>query len=102
MDFTLLLILLTLLSGILFLILKVTTTYLQNNPIVDFISSLFPILAFVLIFRSFVIEPYRIPSGSMIPNLVVGDFILVKKYEYGVDKVPSDKKKDYDNIIGHT
>ena len=79
MDFTLLLILLTLLSGILFLISKVTTTYLQNNPIVDFISSLFPILAFVLIFRSFVIEPYRIPSGSMIPNLLVGDFILVKK-----------------------
>ena len=69
---------------------------IRDSNIVEFIASLFPILAFVLIFRSFLFEPYRIPSGSMIPNMVVGDFILVKKYEYGI-RLPLTNKKILDN-----
>jgi len=60
--------------------------------LVDYSRSLFPVLFFVLALRSFVAEPFRIPSESMMPNLLVGDFILVNKYDYGL-RLPVLNKK---------
>ena len=54
------------------------------DTIVEYSRSFFPVLLFVLIVRSFVFEPFRIPSGSMMPTLVDGDYIFVKKYSYGL------------------
>jgi len=51
---------------------------------VDYAKSFFPVLAAVLMLRSFVAEPFRIPSNSMMPTLLTGDFILVNKFGYGL------------------
>lgn len=91
--------------------------------LVDFCKQLFPIFFGVMIFRSFIYEPFQIPSGSMMPNLLTGDFILVEKFSYGlkdpvtrskffetgevargdvvVFKYPLDERKDYiKRVIG--
>lgn len=57
--------------------------------------SFFPVLLFVLVLRSFIIEPFRIPSGSMMSTLMVGDFILVNKSAYGL-RLPIGHKKILD------
>jgi signal peptidase I len=58
----------------------------------EYTASFFPVIAAVFLLRSFVIEPFKIPSGSMIPTLQIGDFILVNKYTYGI-RLPIVNKK---------
>ncbi|MFT4591814.1 MAG: signal peptidase I [Gammaproteobacteria bacterium] len=56
-----------------------------REPIyVEYARSFFPVLLIVLVVRSFLFEPFRIPSSSMMPTLLVGDFIFVNKFEYGL------------------
>ncbi len=92
MDFSLLLVVLTGISGIIWggeiLIRRVRSggavSEPSNNVIVDYARSFFPVLLLVLVVRSFLFEPFRIPSSSMVPTLLVGDFIFVNKYSYGL------------------
>ncbi|HBA67495.1 MAG TPA: signal peptidase I [Methylococcaceae bacterium] len=65
----------------------------ENEPIlVEYARSFFPIVLIVLLLRSFLVEPFRIPSGSMMPTLLIGDFILVNKFTYGI-RLPVINKK---------
>ena len=62
----------------------------------DWTAGLFPVICAVFLMRSFLFEPFKIPSGSMIPTLVVGDLILVNKFHYGI-RLPVINKKIIDN-----
>lgn len=104
-DFALVLVVLTSLAGVIWLVdsllfrQKRMDRAVQNRieqprePVmVEYARSLFPVLLIVLVFRSFLFEPFKIPSGSMIPTLLVGDFIVVNKFSYGV-RLPVLNKK---------
>ena len=67
-------------------------TITEPSTLVDAGVQIFPVIAFVLVLRSFLYEPFQIPSGSMMPTLLDGDFILVNKYNYGL-RDPVARKK---------
>ncbi|MCL1634007.1 signal peptidase I [Luteimonas sp. SX5] len=64
----------------------------KEPVLVDYSRAFFPVLLIVLLLRSFVAEPFRIPSSSMMPSLLIGDFILVNKFAYGL-RLPITNKK---------
>ena len=90
LDFALILTVLTLVTGVFWVIERYWRKRRQkeaDEPVsktVELVGSLFPVLLVVLVFRSFLFEPFKIPSGSMIPTLWIGDFIVVNKYAYGL------------------
>lgn len=91
MSFPALMVTLVVVTGIIWLIdtllwapkraLEATT---KEPLIVEYAKSFFPIILVVLVIRSFIVEPFRIPSASMLPTLHIGDFILVNKFSYGI------------------
>ena len=71
---------------------EVNNDSVKEPVIVEYAKSFFPVLLIVFLLRGFVVEPFKIPSGSMLPSLYIGDFILVNKFAYGI-RVPVLNKK---------
>jgi len=69
---------------LIFLKFSKSEKYSHKPKIVQWSIELFPVLLLVLVFRGFIFEPFRVPSNSMMPTLLTGDFILVNKYDYGL------------------
>ncbi|MBK8917735.1 MAG: signal peptidase I [Betaproteobacteria bacterium] len=100
MNFALILFVLTLVTGALYALDVLRFRKLRakdaGEPLwVEWGASFFPVILIVFVLRSFIVEPFKIPSGSMIPTLLVGDFILVNKFTYGI-RLPVINKKIVD------
>jgi signal peptidase I len=93
-DFEFLLLIMTAVTGLLWLAdvllfarfrRQSAVRKIKKEPLlVEYSKAFFPVLLAVLVLRAFIFEPFRIPSGSMMPTLLVGDFIVVNKYSYGL------------------
>jgi len=97
-DFALILVVLSALTGLIWLVdhlffakarqlraaQAVAGNAVSEPVIVEYARSFFPVILAVLLIRSFLGEPFRIPSSSMMPTLLIGDFILVNKFSYGL------------------
>ena len=97
MNFALIMFVLLLITGSVWLldrlVLQSKRTESTKEPWwVEYSKSFFPVILAVFLLRSFLVEPFKIPSGSMIPTLQVGDFILVNKFTYGI-RLPIISKK---------
>lgn len=77
------------------LFIDAATRDASEPVVVEYAKSFFPVLAFVLVLRSFLYEPFQIPSSSMVPTLQVGDYILVNKFNYGL-RLPVTRTKVWD------
>lgn len=75
-----------------FLRFKKSEKYLNRPKLVQWSAEFYPVLLLVFLLRGFVVEPFRIPSNSMMPTLLTGDFILVSKYDYGISLPILNKK----------
>jgi signal peptidase I len=89
MNFALLMLILLLLTGGIWLADRLWLGRLRapdqkEQWWIEYPKSFFPVILIVFLLRSFLVEPFKIPSGSMIPTLLVGDFILVNKFTYGI------------------
>jgi signal peptidase I len=100
MNFALILFVLLVVTGVLYAVDVLKFRKLRardaKEPLwVEWGAGFFPVILIVFVLRSFLFEPFKIPSGSMIPTLLVGDFILVNKFTYGV-RLPVINKKIID------
>ena len=89
MNFALIMFVLLLITGAIWLLDIFALSSKRNKDVaepwwVEYAKSFFPVILVVFFIRSFLVEPFKIPSGSMIPTLQVGDFILVNKFNYGI------------------
>ena len=114
-DFEFLLVIMTAVSGALWLAdvllfsrfrQKKALSDVEKEPlIIEYSRAFFPVLLAVLVLRGFIVEPFRIPSGSMMPTLLVGDFILVNKFSYGLrlpvihNKITSGDKPKHGDVV---
>lgn len=97
MNFALILVILAAASGVIYLLdvlfwEKKRKPGEKPNRLIEYSRSFFPVFLLVLVLRSFLVEPFRIPSGSLEPTLRVGDFVAVNKFSYGLRLPVSETK----------